>query len=292
MDGLSKKRRCSSPLSAPTAAATLDDSREKGHVATRGTRDLLSHPHTQYCTLMPCSATPGRVLDDHSRVTIVTAVLASTVVLAGVPDLSIKSSLSPMTAIEARLVSPCASDVVLSGLPALVLADRPLEFVLAAVGYGVGTGSAAESLARWISARALISLDISGKSHDVRVSLRPSGSGWVARALIRPASWAGAATVTFVSLTLAQQRLPSRRLPASLRVGYNHAPADEGHVLWAAEADDVPALQAALDGGASTEEADDVWTSRICAAYPAIPPPPCTLPATAATPHRPLLGRL
>ena len=38
----------------------------------------------------------------------------------------------------------------------------------------------------------------------------------------------------------------------------NHAPAPEGAVLAAAEAGDVPALQAALDAGGSTEEADEV----------------------------------
>ena len=65
-------------------------------------------------------------------------------------------------------------------------------------------------------------------------------------------------SVTVVSLSLAGRPLPCDCLPATLQVGYNHAPAPAGAVFAAAMAGDVPALQAALDAGGSTEEAGEV----------------------------------
>ena len=82
-----------------------------------------------------------------------------------------------------------------------------------------------------------------------------------------------------VALSLAGHILPSDCLPVTLQVGYNHAPAPEGAVYAAAEAGDVPALQAALDAGGSTEEADEVSDDRaqgrtpliLLLAYPRVP---------------------
>ena len=91
-----------------------------------------------------------------------------------------------------------------------------------------------------------------------RVKARLSGGGWTARALASPSAWADAVSVTVVSLSLAGRPLPCDCLPATLQVGYNHAPAPAGAVFAAAMAGDVPALQAALDAGGSTEEAGEV----------------------------------
>ena len=77
--------------------------------------------------------------------------------------------------------------------------------------------------------------------------------------MLLPGPWkADAASLTVVSLSLAGRLLPSDCLPATLPVGYNHAPAPAGAVLAAANASDVPALRAALDSGGSTEEAGEV----------------------------------
>ena len=65
----------------------------------------------------------------------------------------------------------------------------------------------------------------------MRVKALPSSSGWIARALARPAAWADAASIAVVSLALGGRPLPC---------------------------DCHPALQAALDAGGSTEEADEV----------------------------------
>ena len=180
-----------------------------------------------------------------------------------IPDLDVEPHVSPTSAIEARLASPSASALVLTRLSRRLLpaADRNLKFKLTDVGLGT-SASGAESVARWISSYALISipLEVAGRPHVsycVPVTARRSGDGWVARALIRPESWANASSVTVVSISLAGRPL-SNGLPATLQVGYNHAPAPAGAVLAAAEAGEVPALQAALVAGGSTEEADRV----------------------------------
>lgn len=97
---------------------------------------------------------------------------------------------------------------------------------------------------------------------SVSFSVHPSEAGLIARALIRPAAWADASTVTIVSLSLGVRPIPLFCPPVSLRVGYNHAPASEGEVLAASQAGNVAALQAALDSGGSTEEASDVREIR------------------------------
>ena len=166
--------------------------------------------------------------------------------------------------IEVCLVSPAASAVIVSRVPHHVYFDRTIDIELANVSCFTGTGAALEtSLARWLSAnsRLAIVIEVPGKPQrevPVLVKARSFDGGLIARALARPASWADAASVTVVSLSLAGRPLPCDCLPATLRVGYNHSPAPEGAVLLAAEAGDVAALQAALDAGGSTEETDEV----------------------------------
>jgi len=179
-------------------------------------------------------------------------------------------------AIETRLVTPSASEFALNRVPPLVHADRPLELELAAVWQG-GGASAAEPVASWISGHALlqVSVEVPGQPRgevSLHVEARPSEGGWIVRVLVRPAYWANAASVTVLSLSLAGRPLPCACLPATLRVGYNHAPAQEGSVFTAAKAGDVPALLAAIEEGGSTEEADEVRggerrgdTDLICA---------------------------
>ena len=179
-----------------------------------------------------------------------------------IPALGMEPYVSTTSAVEARLVSPTASALALIRVPALVHADRPLDIELATVGLGVDS-SVAESVASWISAHShlQISVDVPGQCGGeivVYVTARPSVSGWTARALIRPASWADAASITVSSLSLAGRLLPCECLPATLRVGYNHAPAPAGAVFAAAYAGNILALQATVDAGGSTGEADEV----------------------------------
>ena len=180
------------------------------------------------------------------------------------PALDLDLFQSPASTIDAHLVSPSASTLVLelTGIPLVVLRDRPLEIELSAVSLHPHLPPVV-SVARIISTHALltVAVEVKGRpciSYTVPVSLRPSVSGWIARALIRPASWAVATSVTVVSLALAGRPLPISRLPATLRVGYNNAPAPGGDVVSAAKRGDVGAMQAALDAGGSTEEADKV----------------------------------
>ena len=179
-----------------------------------------------------------------------------------IPALGMEPCDSVTSVIESWLANPITSGITLTKVPALVHADRPLEIELAAVGVGEGTG-AAESVASWISAHArlAISIELPGQLIEevsLPVSARQCCSGWIARVLIHPATWSDAVSVSVVSLSLAGQPLSCHCLPATLRVGYNHAPAPAGAVYDAAQDGDVPALQAALDAGGSTEEADEV----------------------------------
>ena len=169
---------------------------------------------------------------------------------------------SGTSVIEARLVSPFVGDIAITGVPARVHADRPLELDLPSVGLGADA-SAAVSMASWLSAHAClaIAVEVPGQPRvevSLPISAGPSGSRLILRALVRPSAWANAVSVTVVSLSLAGRPLPSDCLPVTLRVGYNHAPAPEGAVYEAARDGDVAALQAALDAGGSTEEADEV----------------------------------
>ena len=166
-----------------------------------------------------------------------------------------------------RFVSPSASALALTKVPANVLADRPLELELAAVGQGTGAG-VAESVSSWISAHALlqISVEVPGQPErevSLRVNARPSEGGWIARVLVRPAYWADAASVTVVSLTIAGRTLPCAYLPVTLRLGYNHAPAPGGAVIAAAKAGNVKRLEAAINAGGSTEERNEVRGGEV-----------------------------
>ena len=174
-----------------------------------------------------------------------------------IPDLCLATFDTTTSAIEARLVCPSASSIELTRLPARLHADRPLDIELASV----GLATQADTVARWITAHTRLSVAIrhsTSSIQDVPITTRRSGGGWIVRALVRPSAWADADNVTVVSLSLAGQPLPCDCLPATLQVGYNHAPAPAGAVLAAAKDGDVPALRVALDAGGSTEEADEV----------------------------------
>ena len=165
------------------------------------------------------------------------------------------------SAIEASLISPSASALTWSRMPGRLHADRPMDIEVAAV--GLEPGPAATSVARWLSAHALLTIAVeeAGQrrgSFTCPLSVHSCAGGWLARALIRPSAWANAASVTIVSLTLAGLAISCDCIPAILRVGYNHAPAAAGAVFRAAKAGDMAALQAALDAGESTAEKDEV----------------------------------
>lgn len=184
------------------------------------------------------------------------------------PEIGMEPCLSPISAIEARLVNPSAGAIVLNRVPPVVQTHQPLEIELVTAGPRPDTMEAA-SVAHCLSKHAHLSINVRAHDHSlnselVQLSVRPTSEGWVARALVHPASWAGAAFVTVESLSLAGQPLPSELFPATLRMGYNHAAAPEGLVFFAGQAGDVRALQAALDAGGSTEEAESVRRKRGC----------------------------
>ena len=177
-----------------------------------------------------------------------------------IPDMTMAPSAT--FAIETRLVSPTASTFALNRVPPLLHADRPLELELAAVAQGTGAG-AAESVASWISARARLQISVEAPGQPrgevfLHVQARPSGDSWSVRVLVRPAFWADAASVTVHSMSLAGRTLSCDCLPATLRVGYNHAPAPKGAVFAATKSFDVRALKAAIEAGGSTAEVDAV----------------------------------
>ena len=180
------------------------------------------------------------------------------------PGLGMEPFLSPASssAIEACLVNPSMSAIKFR-FPPILHADRLLEIDLAAGSPRFSVHPATSSLARTISANAQISVIVqkeerSRSFYSVPVSVRTTAAGWTARALIRPQTWDDAASVTLTSITLTGRPLPCDCLPVTLRVGYNHASAPAGAVHAAANAGDVLGLQAALDAGGSTEEADEV----------------------------------
>ena len=185
------------------------------------------------------------------------------------PILDLEPWQSPTSAIETRLVDPSARALVLRRVPPHFHADRPIEIELAVGGLHTSAGvSAASSLARRISyhTHLTIAVEATGRSCKniiVPVSARPSDGGWVVRALVYPASWADSASVTVVSLTVGGISLHCELLPATLRVGYNYAPSPAGAVSSAAQAGDLPLLQAALDSGGSTEEANKVHRGKF-----------------------------
>ena len=228
---------------------------------------ILTHASDRWCSATPASPITRPHVDP--RLTVHTVVgLVSKLPLGPltIPVLGIGPCESATSAVEARLISPTESMLALPKVPGCVHADRPLEVEFSAVGLGPVAG-AALSLASWISAHAClaIAVEVPGQPQAeviLPVTARLSGGGWIARALVCPSSWAGAAVVTVVSLSLAGRPLPCDCLPATVPVGYNHAPAPAGAVYAAASAGDVPALQDALDAGGSTEEANWVRGDR------------------------------
>ena len=203
-----------------------------------------------------------------AALTLVSAALASTLPVSPLdtPELGVEPCLSPSSAIEARLNSlSVGSSIVVCRVPPRT--HEPLEVELASIG-PTSLASGPTGIASCLSthARLCVSFETTnGQSpslDSVPVFVRPSNGGWVARALIRPATWADATSITVASFSFAGRSLPCDCLPVTLRVGYNHAPAPAGAVYAAAKAGDVAALQAALDAGGSTEEADKVWGVR------------------------------
>ena len=177
------------------------------------------------------------------------------------PELHLEPCQHTTSTIYAVLTNPTASALFTVVHPA-VLDDQALEIECRGVGFCRGARGPA-SFARCLSAHARLSVVVmkpgqSRIAHSVPLTARPSDCGWICRALIHPAEWADAASVTVHSLSLAGRSLTCDRLPATLRVGYSHAPSPAGEVLAAAKAGDVPALQAALGSGGSTEEATRV----------------------------------
>ena len=183
------------------------------------------------------------------------------------PQLGLEPGLSSSSTIEARLRCPFANTLELTLVPRIALVDRPVEIAFATPGRlllaGASTAESAQ-VARWIATHARLSIDVEGSgqsqtSVSAHVSVRSSGDGWIARTLVLPgACWGSAASVTVESLSLSGRPFPCDCLPAILRVGYNHTPAQAGAVLQAAKAGDVLALQTALYAAGSTEEADEV----------------------------------
>lgn len=169
---------------------------------------------------------------------------------------------SPSSIVETHLVSLSASVLQTTRVPSRVHADRPLEIELTSIEYS-SAADAGDAVAHWLSTnvRLTIVVEEDGQPRGemwVPVSARPTESGWIIRAIARPAAWANAASVTVVSLSFAGRPLPCEVFPIILRVGYNHAPAPTGAVLTAAKAGDVRTLHATLDAGGSTEEGDEV----------------------------------
>ena len=182
-----------------------------------------------------------------------------------IPVVYLEPCNSLFSAIAARLVCPSATSFVLTSVPPCLLINRPLDMEFSAIGLDAGSAS---SVVQRISLYAHMTIFVeilTGQSLRVPVSpvsVQSMAGGWILRALIHPASWANVASVTLVSLSLAGHHFPCSCLPVTLRVGYNHASAPAGAVVVASKAGNVSALQAALDAGGSTEEADEVSDAR------------------------------
>lgn len=178
-----------------------------------------------------------------------------------VADLLIQPCHRHDSTIDAFLTNPSAHMFLLGRMPHVLPNDQPLEIALRAATDHAG-GRAAASTARSISTHSLVIVVVEtmGTLHSLsaQVSVRPSGDSWVARALLRPAGWIGASSVTVISLSILGRPLHFDGLPVSLRVGFNHTPAPEGAVIAAARSSNLPALRALLDSGCSTEEFDKV----------------------------------
>ena len=173
-----------------------------------------------------------------------------------ITELRIKLHQCLSSTIDACVDSPALGTLVLTHVPPVALAGRPLEVELDAVGHHLGAPTALNSISTHANLEIIIGAGCAPVS--ARVAVHRSGCGLIARALIHPALWVNVTSITVHSLTIGGLRLPSNRLPATLRVGYNHTPMPEGAVFAAAFDGDATALQSALDAGGSTEEADKV----------------------------------
>ena len=228
---------------------------------------VLSHTSDRWCSATPASPlTRPLVAPRLIAHTVVGLVSKLPLVPLTIPVLGMGLCESATSAVKARVISPTESILAFTKVPGRVHADRPFEIELSAVGLGLVAG-AAVSIARWLSshARLTITVEVAGQPRAeviLTVTAHLSCGSWMARALVRPASWADAASVTVVSLSLEGQPVPCECLPATLPVGYNHDPAPTGEVYAAAKAGNVAALHAALDAGGSTEEASWVRGDR------------------------------
>ena len=197
------------------------------------------------------------------RATVAALVSSTSIGPIEIPTLVMLPCDAATSAIEASVIRPLATAFLWNHMSGRVHTDRPLEINVTAAGIERGVGATA-LVARWLSAHALLTIEIDVEAGQDRASYtsplttRQSAGGWLARAIISPSAWANAASVTMVSITLAGRLMSCDCLPSTLLVGYNHTPAPAGAVLEAARAGDVPALQAALEAGGSTEEADAV----------------------------------
>lgn len=178
-------------------------------------------------------------------------------------DLALEPSEFSASAIEACLSSPSMRAIMLTSWPPVAYVDRPLDLAIAVPGNLPQCARLAASMVHSICANAsfAVAVEAQGRpraSFSVPVSMRPSGDSWVARALIRPATWADADFVSLDYVAFAGQPLACDCLPGRLRVGFNHAPAAAAAVLKASREGNVPALQAALNARGSTEDSDEV----------------------------------
>ena len=176
---------------------------------------------------------------------------------------------SHASAVEAQLASRSMREVVPIRLPSVALAHQPLEVELTCAG-PVPDADTSACIARCLTDHACLRLNFETRERGLVSELVPvsarrtdgTGGCWIARALIRPASWQDAVFVNVASLSFLGRPLSCDCLPATLRVSYNHARTPAGAVFAAAKAGDVLALQAALNAGGSTEEEDEVREGR------------------------------
>lgn len=172
-----------------------------------------------------------------------------------------------LSVIEVRLVSrPALACVALTSVtvPPRAHSDLPLEIAIE-FSSSRPDAAAAAYVARRIAARGLVSLVVEETGVPrarvvVSLSVRPSDRGWVARALIDPASWAGATSVTVEPFSVAGRRLPSDCLPATVQVGYNRTSVLLSKAVrrYASGGSLLAELKAALTAGGLTDDVDEV----------------------------------
>lgn len=176
--------------------------------------------------------------------------------------LGLSFDLSAPTGVRLSATSP--RDLRFCLLTRILLNNRPLalDCTTADVVSGARVSTLASVLSRCLSAHLRIQIINGSGEVSVPVAVEAVSTGLTVRALAHPSIWSGESSITVCSLTLAGRPLPCPDLPATLRTTFSHVPAPAGAVWRAADAGDVPALEAALAAGDSTEEAD--W---VCAAY-------------------------